>query len=92
MKTPVWVEAKGGQRLVATTLDISDHGLGLWIAGTGIGGGDAVRVRFQNEELPALVRHAQSSGKVDESIIGLEVERGISDQQAQALLTLGSLT
>jgi len=77
--------------MVATTRDISDHGLGLWIAGSGIGGGETVRVRFQDEEFPARVRYSQGGEKVDESTLGLEVEQGMTDRQVHALLTLASL-
>ena len=78
--------------MVATTRDISDHGLGLWIAGSGIDGGETVRVRFQDEELAAWVRYAQSGEKLDESTLGLEVEEGMTDRQVHALLALGSLS
>jgi hypothetical protein len=91
VKTPVWVEACNGRRMMAATRDISDHGLGLWIAGSGVAGGEAVMVRFQDETVAALVRHAETSGSHDESWLGLELEHGITDRQARALLTLGSL-
>ena len=91
VKSPVWVEAGNGRRMVATTRDISDHGIGLWMAGSGVSGGDAVMVRFQDQQLAAKVRHAGAAGNRNESWLGLEIEHGITDHQARALLTLGSL-
>ena len=91
LKTPVWVEAGNGRRMIATTRDISDHGLGLWIAGSGVAGGEAVMVRFQDEKVAARVRHTETAGGRNESWLGLELENGITERQARALLTLGSL-
>jgi PilZ domain-containing protein len=91
LRTPVWLEDGNGRRIVATTRDISDHGLGLWLAGSGVAGGEAVMVRFQDEKVPARVRHAESAGRHNESWLGLELEHGITESQARALLTLGSL-
>ena len=90
VKSPVWVEAGNGRRIVATTRDISDHGIGLWMAGSGVTGGEAVMVRFQDERLAARVRYSAESR--NESWLGLEIEHGITENQARALLTLGSLT
>ena len=86
MKTSVWVEARDGRPMVATTRDVSDHGLGLCVEGPAIQGGELVRVRFQDEELPALVRHSAGGETLDESSVGLELTEGITERQVHALL------
>ena len=91
VQTPVFIDFQGYQRLIATTRDVSDHGIGLRIRGQQPDYGQKVLIQCREEQFEAKVRHCETSGDLAFTV-GLELEGRITDQQMDALLSSESLS